>query len=342
MNGVASLLAELDGMAARDPRRGAVALREIEALYEAHSSAISDVTLSLFDETLLRLAPVVGPADREALARRLAGLAVVPPRIVDRLARDEAVEIAGPLIERASAVPLATLVDVARERSQEHLLSLSRRPVLREPVTDLLVERGGMPVLAAVAGNTGARFSDFGFSSLVEKSAASDDLALLVGARPDLPRPLAGRLVARASPALRARLAASSGPAAESLAAVRAGDPPLDYAEARHAIERLARTGRLNEAALAAFARERALPHTIAALAALAGVPIPRVESALVHARPEALMLLARAIELDFATLRVLMALRPGEEDATRLLAAYERLRPETARSALAVARAGR
>ena len=35
-----------------------------------------------------------------------------------------------------------TLIECAKTKSQEHLLSISRRKTLPEPVTDILVERG--------------------------------------------------------------------------------------------------------------------------------------------------------------------------------------------------------
>ena len=59
-----------------------------------------------------------------------------------------------------------TLIAGARTKSQEHLLAISRRKLLSEGVTDVLVERGNQEVVVSTAGNFGARFSEFGYSTL--------------------------------------------------------------------------------------------------------------------------------------------------------------------------------
>ena len=67
-------------------------------------------------------------------------------------------------------------------------MAISQRARLSEEVTDVLVERGNQKVVISTAANAGARFSDFGCSTLVTRSESDSELALLVWARPEIPR----------------------------------------------------------------------------------------------------------------------------------------------------------
>src|SRR5262249_38184502 len=72
------------------------------------------------------------------------------------------------------------LVESAKTKSQDHLMAISRRKVLTEKVTDVLVDRGNRQVAISTAGNPGAAFSEFGYSTLVGRSQTDDHLAVCV------------------------------------------------------------------------------------------------------------------------------------------------------------------
>ena len=56
------------------------------------------------------------------------------------------------------------------------MLAISRRKVLAETVTDVLVERGNRDVALSAAQNTGAKFSEAGYIRLVKRSEGDDEL----------------------------------------------------------------------------------------------------------------------------------------------------------------------
>ena len=60
------------------------------------------------------------------------------------------------------------LVEIAKSKSQEHLLAISGRASITEAVTDVLVERGNRQVAHRLAKNAGAHFSELGFASIVK------------------------------------------------------------------------------------------------------------------------------------------------------------------------------
>jgi len=80
-----------------------------------------------------------------------------------KLAFDDSIEVAGPVLRESGRLDAKTLVANARTKSQPHLLAISKRKSLEDAVTDVLVTRGNREVVNSVANNNGARFSGFGF-----------------------------------------------------------------------------------------------------------------------------------------------------------------------------------
>ena len=79
-----------------------------------------------------------------------------PHNVIRMLAFDDDVDVATPVLMHSERLDEASLVENARTKSQKHLFAISRRRALREPVTDVLVERGDRSVAISVAGNAGA------------------------------------------------------------------------------------------------------------------------------------------------------------------------------------------
>jgi uncharacterized protein (DUF2336 family) len=339
---VRDLAARLDGVLSGDPTQGAAVLARIEALYGATAGqGLGADGLAVFDEVMLKLSAALPGPDRAAFSGRIAAAAAPPPRLADHLARDPDPAVAAPLLEKVATLSDETLVLCARERGQPHLYALTRRPLLAEPVTDHIVERGDTRVLLSLADNPGARYSEFGLTTLVGRAVESDRLVVLVGGRGDLPAYLYNRLVARAPREVHGRLAeARAGSSARPRAPVL-GDGPLDYAEARVAVDRLARTGRLEARAIVDWIHAGALAHAVAGTAALAELPVAVVEAALRQPRPEPLLLVARSMEWDWPTVKAVLSMRPFEDDLVGALAGYERLSPQTARTAMDLRRKG-
>src|SRR4029077_16671043 len=121
----------------------------------------------------------------------------------------DAIEVAGPVLRDSDSLEDATLIESATTKSQQHLLAISRREGLAEPALDVRVSRGNRAVAVSTAVNAGARFSEFGFSTLVERAQDDGDLALAVWVRPEIPRQHLLTLFAEASEAVRRNLEAA-------------------------------------------------------------------------------------------------------------------------------------
>ncbi|MGA8949475.1 MAG: DUF2336 domain-containing protein, partial [Xanthobacteraceae bacterium] len=89
------------------------------------------------------------------------------------------------MLEHSLCLEDPDLLEVARSKSQQHLLAISNRSQIAETITDILVRRGDRDVVRAVAGNSGARLSPNGLSTLVRKAEKDGVLAEKVGLRAD-------------------------------------------------------------------------------------------------------------------------------------------------------------
>src|SRR5205085_5067268 len=126
--------------------------------------------------------------------------------------------VAGPVLKDSRQLTSDDLVDIARRKSQDHLLAISGRSEIDEAVTDVLVDRGNAAVARKIAVNAGARFSQNGFATLVRRAEKDDVLAEAAGRRTDIPPALFKQLLAKATETVKAKLLAARPDAAANLA----------------------------------------------------------------------------------------------------------------------------
>jgi uncharacterized protein (DUF2336 family) len=285
-------------------------------------------------------------AARAGLAERLSALGNAPPVLVDMLAREDQISIAGPLLRRSPVLVDATLVEIARSKGQDHLLAISERPILSQAISDVILRRGDRDVVRRVAGNAGVQFSQSGYSSLIRRACGDGMLTLTVGQRDDLTALQLKHLLAGSVDLVRRRLFEVAGPdkkaaIGQALAEI-SGKPSRaaigrDFAPAQRTVLTLYRTGGLNEAALLDFAKAHKYEECAAALSALSGVPIATIDRLIMGDRPDPILIVSRATGLEWATVRALIMLRLGpgrSSSATNMEEArlnFERLAGPTA-----------
>jgi uncharacterized protein (DUF2336 family) len=345
------ILRELDAAIAHGSRaRRGDMLKHVTTLFMTGAERYSDDEIALFDDVILRLAADIEVAARALLAERLAPLGTAPPGIVRLLALDDAIEIARPILTGSERLDEPTLIAAARTKGQQHLLAISRRKSLGEAVTDILLERGDRDVALAIAENHGARVSERGFAALVTRSADDDGLTVVVGGRPEIPLHLFLRLLAAASDSVRRKLEAEHPHARQQVdravsevterIRTSAAGASLDYAAAESLVRPLYESRRLDEKKVEGFAKAGKLEETTVALALLADMPLAFVERAMTAARPETLLVLAKATGLSWSCVKAILLLRAGSaglspKDIEQCLASFERLKRATAQDLL-------
>ncbi len=344
-----AFLRELDEAIARGSAEG----RE-RALWHATdlliSGRYSDDQIWIFGEVIGRLAEDIEVTARAQLAKRLAVIDHAPTKVINALAFDDSIEVAGPVLRQSMRLDARTLVANANSKSQNHLLAISQRGSLVEAVTDILVARGNQEVARSVAANQGARFSEFGFLHLLQRSEHDSILAEHVGGRRDIPRHVFQQLIAKASDDVRRKLQQEHPEFATAIRTVvtdvegtvhaKFGPASKTYFAAKKAVMALHRHGNLGENEIRDYAMSHKTEETTAALSLLCTLPADVVERALIDNNREMIMILAKSLELSWTTAMALLFLgapnhRIVAYDLDDLKKGFDRLNVSTAKDVL-------
>lgn len=309
----AALIAELeDAVTAGSPERRIDILRRVTHLFVSDSERLSEDQIRVFDGVLVHLIQKIEAKVLAQLSVSLSQLKNAPIEVVRRLARDENIAVAWPVLASSVRLSQEDLVEIAQTKGQSQLLAISGRASLSPAVTDILVRRGDTQVAHALARNIGAHFSDLGFTALVKKAEGDSGLAELLGTRVDIPPHLFMRLIERASEGVRARLVASAPPSLQKQiqSAVvdvveevsRSLNVAQNYDEARLAVEALNRTGKLNDQAVSAFAAEWRQKELTASLALMCGTTLDGMEALVNSGSNDGVVFACKAANLRWDT----------------------------------------
>ena len=318
-----SIIAEIEGtFASGSADKQADILRRVTDLFLAGADNYSDAHVDLFDGVISRIAEKIETKARAELAHRLAPAPNAPPMTVRKLAHDESIEVAGPILSLSNRLSDEDLLAIASGKSQDRLLAISKRTSLSEKVSDVLVTHGNRDVVLSVTRNEGARISDAGYTKLVDQSINDEVLAICVSMRKDIPQEHFNALIAKASEVVFEKLAASNPHAVYEvhrvLTDITGQDPTgqpkakRDYHEAAAQFDVVRRSGAPVDPVVCEYAKDGKFEETVASLSALSGVPIRLVESVMNDARPDSdfALILAKAAGLSWPTVKHICILR--------------------------------
>ena len=347
MDGTASLLQEIEESITRGSDESL-----LRALWHTTDVLItgqySENQIWVFGQVIERLARDLEVVARAQLARQLAFADNAPVNCVNRLAADKSIVVAEPVLRHSKRVDVRTLVSVASSGSQQHLLAISKRETITEPVTDVLVEAGNKKVVNSVAGNAGARFSNLAFLKLVKRSERDSILIEILGQRSDIPRPVFQQLIAKASYEVRKKLERERPDLASEVQALVSdvtsqlhsvfGPASADYFRAKKAIYALHRYGNLREDEIFQFAQSHKFPEVTIGLSLLCCLPANVIERGLIDSSGEMPIIFAKALDYSWETTMALLFLgapdfKLSAQRLDALKARFSRLSVETARS---------
>jgi uncharacterized protein (DUF2336 family) len=329
-----------------DPKRLADLALQIAELFLERATNFRSDHVDLFDRVLIDLVPHTEIPARADLAERLSVLDNAPRALVGHLAREDEISIAGPLLRRSPVIDEGALIEIARSKGQGHLLAMSERPKLSPDLTDVILRRGDRDVVRRTAANAGALFSQAGYSAMIKRAAKDGVLTLAVGQREDLPDQLLKELLAGSIDIVRRRLFDVAKPGRQAaigraMSQISGGaervESRRDFASAQRAILALHRAGELNESALLGFAKTHNYEESVAALSAMSGVKIATLDRLMAGDRHDPVLIIAKAVGLEWATARALILLRlgparvPSPTDIEKVRSNFVRLMPSTA-----------
>lgn len=326
-------------------------LRQVTDLFLHDAERLSEDQVKVFDDVLCHLVARVETRVKAELGARLAPLEYSPSAVIEQLAWDDEIAVAGTVLASSTRLTTSTLVEIAKTKGQDHLLAISGRTNLPEAVTDAIVDRGERKVIRKLAGNASARFSDAGYKGMVTHAEADDELAEILGLRIDLPVKFLRDLLQRATEAVRARLAqiAPAGLQEEIQRVLktiantaRVESPPMrDFSRAEGVVRRMKGLNELNDAAVIRFAEAKRFDEVAASLAILNNsAPIDMMARLLEGLRADLILIPCKSAGLDWATVEAILCHRPAKhriDEATLKLALkdYGKLSAETAERTL-------
>lgn len=317
----ASLIPELENVLSRGSlAKRADTLRRITNLFIDGASYYNEDHVSVFDDVLMRLIVDVESKALAEVAHRLAPVDNPPMQLIRRLAKDDDIAIAGPVLKRSPRLAETDHIDIASTMGPDHLLAISGRNDISAAVTDVLVKHGDRDVVRSLAANMGAKFSEASFSNLVRRAETDGILAETVGRRSDVPIWLFRQLVARGREIVQKQLGASrpqpQGGIKRLLVEVPSGRKPAapqrDYRAAQRTVLNMRRAGTLDQAQLVRFASTGHFEEMVAALSALCAVPLDVVDRLMGSDRTDPVLILSKAVGFEWPTVRAIITAHPG------------------------------
>jgi uncharacterized protein (DUF2336 family) len=304
-------------------------IKRVTDLFLASAGSFDSEQINLFDVVLERLVKTIeirAIADvsaRIALAEmssQLAPIAQSPPSVVRRLAKNDEIAVAGPVLAESARLSTADLVEIAETKGEQHLLAVSGRWWLNEVVTDAILARRYPTVSRRIVNNPGARVSAAGFAIVVAQAESDPELAVETGIRVDLPPELRHQLLSRATEDVRSRLLARAPPhvfeeVRSAIATVAAGvnremSKTRDFTAAKRFVTLLNANGELNEATLFGFAKQRKYEETVAALAALSQSTVEVIRPLMQSLRDDGVLIPCKVAGLGWETVSAILESR--------------------------------
>jgi uncharacterized protein (DUF2336 family) len=334
-------------------------IRRVTDLFLVAADGYSGEQIELFGDVLERLVKTIelrALADvsaRIALAEmstQLASVKQAPPAVVRRLAGNDDIAVARPVLTESARLSPEDLVELAQTKGEQHLLAISGRWWLTEVVTDALIKRHYPSVSKRLVSNPGARMSAGGYAIVLKQAEADPDLAVETGVRVDLPADLRQQLLRSATDAVRTRLLSRAPPhlfeeIRDAIATAAAGanremSRTRDFAAAYRFVASLKKHGQLNEATLLGFAKERKYAETVAALAELSKSSIDVIRPVMQSLRDDGVLIPCRVAGLNWDTVAAILDSRfasgtMGRHELQRAREQYVKLTSDNARRLL-------
>ena len=307
---------ELNGAEEDGPDHDARIFGEVTDLFLSNVGRLGDSQIAAVDGVLAHLVERVEAATVIQLSEALSTIDRAPGQTVRKLAFHEQSQVAAPILRHSTCLSDADLLEIVKSRGQQHLLAICDRKALNEALTDALMRFGDVNVSNALARNSGARFSECGYATLVGRAERDEGLAEKLGVRMDISGSLLRELIDRVTDVVRARFLTAPRPVArqkaQNAAAAGAARKAIDYTQAQNEVVALNRTGKLNDSLVNRFAVRGEYTLVVAALALKADVKVEAIEPLLEPDLVYGLIVACKAARLTWSTTTMIVRNRPN------------------------------
>jgi len=324
-----SLIDELqDAIEGSSETKRVETLRQVTDLFLSANRKLSEKQVAVFDNVLVHLVENVSNNGLAELSERLQEINNAPINTIRRLANDDSIAVAGPVLTRSTRLTSTDLVDIVQRKSEAHRYAISERVELDETLTSALIEYGEARVLHRLSSNAGARFSEEGFAALLRKSEGRDEILEALGLRTDLPHAILRDVISKANETLREKLLADAPAAVRasieevlSLLSATVENSERRQKAARQVVQEANRAGFLNESTVLNYANFRQKDELTAALEIMTGSKFDFVQRALASEMRESTLIVCKAAGLGWPVAHAALKLNPAKLSASDLAA---------------------
>ena len=292
-------------------------LDRITNLFIGSATSFSEDHVQLFDDVFTRLIAEIEAKARFQLSTKLACVGNAPPGVVRRLADDDDISVARPVLERSERLADGELLRLAKTKSQPHLFAISNRNRIAEIITDVLVRRGDREVVRNVAANSGARLSYGGFYTLIKKAKMDGVLAEKIGQRSDTPQPFFHQLFIQATLVVQKRLLAIATPETQDKIRRVLADVSKEFTRdsmfapgsSAFKCDKLEPAAKMDEATIVELASARRYEETIAALSTRCHIPLQHMHRILANKGADPALVVCKALGFAWPTAQAIVLL---------------------------------
>ncbi len=314
-----SLLLDLAKETSSEKRREL--LRQITDVFLASPEQRSDKESAIFDEIVGAVASDLETQVRIELARKVAVSRAPLQRTAKRLAMD-VIEVARPVIERSRALSESDILEVIQQKSQDHMMAVTKRPDIGEKVSSILVSKGEDRVLVSLLENKTARMNRETYERVADRAQNNPVLhapfvrnqhmpldllnSVYLKVEHDLRREIMRKVHGVSPQELEAALEASRNHLSSAYGAL-----PDDYQQQRDYVEGLDKTGALKPPVLVKLLRENKKTAFLIAFAQLVDIEFDLGRRLVEGKDLDALAMLCRGAGFDrglFVTICLLIA----------------------------------
>jgi uncharacterized protein (DUF2336 family) len=303
-----------------------------------------------FDGLLSTIASDYSTQIRAQIAKLVAGSLSPFSHTAHRFALDD-IEVARPILENYEGLSEDTLLKVVGQKSQDHMMAVTRRRRISEAVSQALVERGDDAVVSSLLTNAKAEIGAEAYGMVARRAETSAVLQAPLVRRAGVPLELLNNLYLKVESDLRREIinkfeSVAPDELEAAFARTRAEvskryHEPEDFEASKRRVETMARNKTLTPPALVNLMREGPASRTAfkLAFARLADVDYELIERVVEGADLDTAALLCRGSQFDRA---LFMALAIGLDKSERALGGseefarlYERVPVQAAQRAL-------
>lgn len=301
-------------------------LREVTDLFFESADGRTDRESELFDDVLKLVAAEMQDNVLVELSERFADAQEPPIGLLRDLAM-HSFEVAGPILQRSTALDDQTLLQVVAYQSQQHIKAVAQRETVSEVISAAIVKHGDDYALGALINNDGAKLSRATMETVVDRAAKNTMLHEGVIRRRDVPLDLLNEMYFVVETRLREQIMqrnASVDPAELDAALSKArsrirktqAELNLEMRKAQTFINAKKAANELNARLLVSLYREDKITHFIYGLAEITGVDSDTVSELVERKDVDGIAMICRASNIERPLFVTIAALVSAAEDA--------------------------